>query len=112
MTIHRRDCYNVIHEDERERLVDVEWGRGGQLYPAAIRIEAWDRVGLLRDITAIVSDEKVNMAGVRAVEQPDHTVHISMTLDTTGLEQLSRLLNRLEAVRGVISVGRAREVAR
>ncbi len=112
VTIHRRDCYNVIHEDERERLVDVEWGRGGQLYPAAIRIEAWDRVGLLRDITAIVSDEKVNMAGVRAVEQPDHTVHISMTLDTTGLEQLSRLLNRLEAVRGVISVGRAREVAR
>jgi GTP pyrophosphokinase len=111
VTVHRRDCHNIVHEDERERLVEVEWGQRGQLYQAAILIEAWDRVGLLRDITSIVTEERVNMVGVRAVEQGDHTVQISMTLDTSGLEQLSRLLNRLEAVRGVIGVSRARDAA-
>ncbi len=109
VTIHRRDCHNIIHEDERERLVEVEWGHRGELYQAAILIEAWDRVGLLRDITQVVSEERVNMVGVRAVEEDDHTVQISMTLDTTGLGQLARLLNRLETVRGVIAVTRARE---
>ncbi len=65
VTVHRRDCPNIIHEDEVDRLVDVEWGRSGELYPVAIRMEAWDRVGLLRDIGNIVAEEKVNMQAVR-----------------------------------------------
>ena len=53
VTVHREDCYNVLHEAEKERLVDVEWGRTGQMYPVAVHIEAWDRVGLLRDVSTI-----------------------------------------------------------
>src|SRR5438477_1505848 len=55
VTVHRADCYNVLHEGEKERLVDVEWGRSDELYPVAVHVAAWDRVGLLRDITTIVS---------------------------------------------------------
>ena len=36
VTIHRHDCFNVLHEDEKDRLVDVEWGRSGELYPVAV----------------------------------------------------------------------------
>ena len=106
VTVHRRDCPNIIHEDEVDRLVDVEWGRSGELYPVAIRMEAWDRVGLLRDIGNIVAEEKVNMQAVRTQEHSDRTVSVYITLLTTGVDQLTRLFSKLESVRGVFSVDR------
>ena len=54
-----------------------------------MRIEAWDRVGLLRDITTVVTEDKVNMVGVRTIENGDGSVTIQATLETTGIEQLS-----------------------
>jgi len=111
VTIHRQDCRNILHEDERERLVEVEWGRRGQLYPVAVQIEAWDRVGLLRDISTMVAEEKVNMVGVHTQEHDDGTISIFVTLETTGIEQLTRLLGKLESVRGVVAVGRRLEGA-
>jgi GTP pyrophosphokinase len=112
VTVHRRDCFNVLQEDERERLVEVEWGRGGQLYPVAVRIEAWDRVGLMRDISTLVAEEHVNMGAVRTQEHPDSTVSVFLTLETTGIEQLSRVLNKLESVRSVLFVRRTMDSRR
>ncbi len=111
VSIHRTDCRNILNSDERERLVDVEWGRRGHLYPVAVHIEAWDRVGLLRDISTMVAEERVNMVGVHTQEQEDGVITIFVTLETTGIEQLTRLLSKLEAVRGVLSVGRRLEGA-
>ena len=112
VTIHRRDCFNVLHEDERQRLVEVEWGRTGQFYPVAVHIEAWDRVGLLRDISTLIAEEKVNMVGVRTQEHGDRTTAIFLTLETSGVYQLSRLLSKMETVRGVTSVARSMEQPR
>jgi guanosine-3',5'-bis(diphosphate) 3'-pyrophosphohydrolase len=109
VTVHRRDCFNVLHEDERQRLVDVEWGTTGEFYPVAVQIEAWDRVGLLRDVSTIIAGEKVNMVAVRTQEFGDRTTAIYLTLETRGVGQLSRLLSKLEIIRGVISVSRTAE---
>ena len=106
VTVHRADCLNVTNSTETERLVDVEWGARGQLFPVAIKLEASDRVGLLRDLTTIAADEKVNLAAVRTQEHQDRTVSVFLTLDTTGVEQLSRLFAKLEGVHGVYSVSR------
>ncbi|MGH9196638.1 MAG: RelA/SpoT family protein, partial [Acidimicrobiia bacterium] len=111
VSVHRADCRNVLNEDEKERLVDVEWGRRGQLYPVAVHIDAWDRVGLLRDITTMVAEEKVNMVGVHTQEGTDGHITIFVTLETAGVEQLSRLLTKLEGIRGVVSVSRRVEGA-
>jgi len=108
VSVHRRDCSNVLNEDEKERLVEVEWGRRDQLYPVAVHIEAWDRVGLLRDITTLVAEERVNMVGVHTQEQEDGQILIFVTLETSGIQQLTRLLSKLEAIRGVVSVSRKR----
>jgi GTP pyrophosphokinase len=106
VTVHRDDCHNVIHGQEQERLIGVDWGRTTQLFPVSIRIDAWDRVGLLRDLSTIVAEEKVNMTGVRTQEHGDRSTTLSITLETTGVEQLSRLLAKMEGVRGVFSVSR------
>ena len=70
-----------------------------------IEIEAWDRVGLLRDITSLVSEEKVNIASCVSKELEDVSV-ISLTVYIDGIDQLSRLCSKLESIGGVISVKR------
>jgi len=107
VTVHKRSCPNLRNEDEPERLVNVEWGQTRELYPVRVTIQAWDRVGLLRDITTRVSEQGVNMASVITSENPDGTATISLTLYTTGIGQLSRLFSKLEGVRGVISAIRS-----
>ncbi|MDD4859536.1 MAG: bifunctional (p)ppGpp synthetase/guanosine-3',5'-bis(diphosphate) 3'-pyrophosphohydrolase [Dehalococcoidales bacterium] len=111
VTVHRKDCYNIVHEDERERLVPVEWGEADTVYPVSVRAEAWDRVGLVRDITAVVADMKVNITAVSLTNHDDHTISTFLTLETKGLAQLSLLLKRIESINGVISVTRIGEEA-
>ena len=107
VTVHRMSCPNVLSESEVERLVQVSWGKTQTLYPVRIRIEAWDRVGLLRDITSLMSDERVNIASCVSEEYDDVSV-ISLTVYIVGIDQLSRLFSRLEGVEGVMEVDRAR----
>jgi guanosine-3',5'-bis(diphosphate) 3'-pyrophosphohydrolase len=106
VTIHREDCHNIIHEDERERLIPVEWGHGDNLYPANIEIEAWDRVGLMRDVTTLVAEEKVNITSVNLADGDGQTITMFLTLEIKGLAQLSQILKKIDAVKGVLSVSR------
>ena len=106
VTIHRQDCYNVIHEEEKKRLIPVEWGQTELLYPTKIQVDAWDRVGLIHDITAVVAEEKVNITAVNFIDHDDSTTSTFLTLETKGLAQLSRLLAKIEGVRGIISATR------
>ena len=107
VTVHGRNCSNLRGEDEQERLVEVDWGETRELYPVRLTLEAWDRVGLLRDITAQVSEQGVNIASVITTENSDGTASISLTLYTTGIGQLGCLFSKLEGIRGVISAVRS-----
>ena len=106
VTVHRQDCYNVIHEDEAERLIKVEWGQTGSVYPVNVQVKAWDRVGLIRDISTVVAEDKVNIARISFTNNTDYTTSLYFTLEINGLAQLSRLLAKVEGIRGVISVTR------
>ena len=105
VTVHRSSCLNIQNESEVERLVQVSWGKTQTLYPVRLRIEAWDRVGLLSDITSLVSDERVNIASCVSEEFDDISV-ISLTVYTDGIDQLSRLFSKLEGVEAVIGATR------
>jgi GTP pyrophosphokinase len=106
ITIHRKDCHNIINEKETDRLIPVEWGDTDSLYPVQIQVEALDRVGLMRDISTIVAEEKINIAAVSLTNNDDQTISIYFALEAANLAQLSRLLVRMEGVRGVTSAGR------
>ncbi len=107
VTVHRADCPNILAEDERERLVEVEWGKvKEQVYPVSIRIDAWDRDGLLRDVSTIVAEDKVNMTNVSAITNADRTATIRATLQIGDIAKLSRVMSRLEGLRGIQAVMR------
>ncbi|MBT9161316.1 MAG: GTP pyrophosphokinase [Dehalococcoidia bacterium] len=106
ITIHRRNCSNISTESEKERLIDVSWGRGVRSYPVSICIQAYDRVGLIKDITTVVSEAKINISSISNVNHDDATTSVYLTLDIADIGQLSRLFSRLERVRGIITVNR------
>ncbi len=107
VTVHRADCVSILHEDEPERIVEVDWGHvQARSFRAAIRIEAWDREGLLRDISAVVADEKINISALNVSTHKDGTATAHATLDVDSLAHLSRVMTRLEAIRDVNRVAR------
>jgi GTP pyrophosphokinase len=106
VTVHRQDCYNVVSEDEQERLIDVEWRQADSLHPVRVCVKAWDRVGLIRDISTIVAEEKVNITNMNVTEHGDGTASLYVDLETRGLAQLGRLLAKIEGIRAVTSVAR------
>jgi guanosine-3',5'-bis(diphosphate) 3'-pyrophosphohydrolase len=106
VTVHRRDCPNIRAVSEPERLVEVGWGTARNVSTVRIRIEAFDRVGLLHDITGAVSTEGVNITASSTEVGTDGEVVVHVTMQVGSLEQLSRLFTRVEAVRGVRSASR------
>jgi guanosine-3',5'-bis(diphosphate) 3'-pyrophosphohydrolase len=107
VSVHRADCRNIKNEDETERVVLVRWGKSKTLHPVRLQLQAWDRVGLLRDITTLVSQEKVNIASMVTTEHEDDSCSIFLTVYTTGVGQMSRLFSRLEGVEEVFYVSRS-----
>jgi GTP pyrophosphokinase len=108
--VHREDCQNLINyrKQERERLVHVNWLSMSQpSYLAPIVISARDRAGLIRDITAAVSDVGINLMALNShVNGNRERVVITATLEIENLEALRHLFARLEKVKHVVSVER------
>jgi GTP pyrophosphokinase len=91
-------------------LIEVEWeGSPQQTYPIAIRIEAFDRTGLLSDITQVVADNKVNILAANVSVSADRTATVKATLEVASVAQLARVMVRLEQLKDVTTV--ARELA-
>ncbi|MSQ12551.1 MAG: bifunctional (p)ppGpp synthetase/guanosine-3',5'-bis(diphosphate) 3'-pyrophosphohydrolase [Dehalococcoidia bacterium] len=106
VTIHKKDCLNIAHEDEPERIMPVTWGASKQLYPVSVRVTAWDRVGLLRDITNVVAGEGVNITSSTVETSPDRTALITLAVETNGIGQLRKLFTKLETIKGVTGIVR------
>jgi guanosine-3',5'-bis(diphosphate) 3'-pyrophosphohydrolase len=111
ITVHRRDCPNIIHEQEKERLIKVEWGDVAQVYPVTIQVDAWDRVGLVRDISGIIAEEGVNLSEVSMGNHQDGSVKMGFTLEVKGAAQLSKIMSRIYSVWNVIDVTRKGEIS-
>ena len=89
-------------------LISVEWRtKPEKVYPVTVRIEAFDREGLLRDISTVVADEYVNMGDVSTYRK-GHEVQVNVTLEVSDLSQLSRVLSRVEELTNVTMVQRYR----
>jgi GTP pyrophosphokinase len=87
-------------------MIPVSWGRAKRLYPVNLVIEALDRVGLLHDITGMLSADGIGLAGSQTNVSEDGSVSIYLTIRVVDMEQLSRAFSRIEQVRGVRNVSR------
>jgi guanosine-3',5'-bis(diphosphate) 3'-pyrophosphohydrolase len=107
VTVHLQQCPTVVNEREVSRLIDVEWeAEATQTYPIAIRVEAYDRTGLLSDITQVVAENKVNIVAAAVGVTADHTAVVTATLQVHSVSQLARVMGRIENLKDVINVQR------
>jgi GTP pyrophosphokinase len=107
VTVHLTSCPTVLNEREVSRLIDVEWeAAAAETYPIAVRIEAYDRTGLLSDVTQVMAENKVNILAANVTVNPDHTAVLSMTIQVASVAQLAKVLGRVEQLKDVISVQR------
>ncbi len=110
VTVHKISCNNAKYSLKPEKIVDVNWGEYTTTYSSRLIVNAYDRVGLIRDITMVVSSEGVNIHKITSSENKgSNAVNIAMTVYTRGVQQLSKLFSRLEAIPGIESVIRINE---
>lgn len=110
--VHRSDCPNLLHMEaiEPNRVLQVSWGmEPSQTYPVEVSILAYDRTGLLRDVSMVMADEKVNVIGVNTQSnRGDNTASMQLTVEIESLANLSSLINKVEQLPNVISARRIR----
>ena len=110
VTVHREDCVNVAAVTDPERLIEVSWG-GGQLeqrYTVPVEIVAHDREGLLRDISTVVADKKINMSSVEVVTR-SHIATLYISLEVADNQQLVRVMGKLDSIPDVYEVRRVNQ---
>ena len=108
VTIHRKDCSAILRmpEDRRNRVLTAQWGGNkGDHFSVDIAVLAYDRQGLLRDISELFSREKINVTKVNTLSK-NNQADMQFAIEITNLEQLSRLLALLHQVPNVVSARR------
>ena len=108
VTIHRRDCLNVLRMNEGERLIEVDWGHeAAETYAVTVHVHAYDRPGLFRDIASVIAEESINMSAANLVTQPkNHLAKMMLTLQITDVNQLARVLTRVARLPNVVEAVR------
>ncbi len=110
VSVHRKDCPNFLALQMRhpERVIDVHWGQPRETFPVPIYIRAFDRRGLMRDISDVIAREGINIQRVY-VETDDIMAEVHLVVEVRDLSQLHRLLVRIENLPNVVSAVRERQ---
>ncbi|HEU4745808.1 MAG TPA: bifunctional (p)ppGpp synthetase/guanosine-3',5'-bis(diphosphate) 3'-pyrophosphohydrolase, partial [Anaerolineales bacterium] len=106
-TIHRQDCPNILRQKDTERLLQVDWGKVERTFPVHITVKAYDRQGLMGDISTLLQGEGVNIADV-SVNYNRTVADIKLVIEIRDLAQLSRVLTRIESLPNVLEALRTR----
>ena len=106
-TIHRQDCPNVLRRKDKERLLQVSWGQVEQTFAVPITVKAYDRQGLMGDISTLLQNEGVNIADV-SVNFNRSVADLKLVVEVRDLAQLSRVLTRIESLPNVVEAQRTR----
>jgi GTP pyrophosphokinase len=106
-TIHRQDCPNILRRKDTERLLQVDWGKIERTFPVHITVKAYDRQGLMGDISTLLQGENVNIADV-SVNYNRTVADIRLVIEIRDLAQLSRVLTRIENLPNVLEAQRTK----
>jgi len=109
VTVHRRDCSNVLKQTDKERLIQVDWGtpQEKQTHPVPIVVSAFDRAGLIRDVSEIIANEQLNLTDIK-VTIKDNIASVWLTIEVSDLYQLKKIMDKIEQLNNVIEVSRRR----
>ncbi len=112
VSIHKVDCSNILNlkQHQPKRIMEVSWGEAPEnVYPVDLDIKAYDRRGLLKDITLLLSNENTNIVSMNTLShRQDGTVDMMFTIEIDSLEKLGKLVNKIDQLPNVLEVSRHR----
>ncbi|MFQ3289148.1 MAG: GTP pyrophosphokinase [Alteromonadaceae bacterium] len=113
ISVHRLDCEQLSNAliQQPEREVEVQWGlkndNNQQFYQVKVQVIAMDRQGLLRDVSTIISNERVSIVGVESYsDSSKQTMVMSITMETPNSDTLSKVIGKLLQLEDVGEVRR------
>jgi GTP pyrophosphokinase len=110
VALHRQDCHNMLNlvPANQSRLVDVDWGVGSKaVYPVDIHVHAYDRPGLVRDVTTLIANEKLNLIALTTTtDKKQNTAHVAVTVEIHDISVLSKVFDHIRHIPNVIDVQR------
>jgi GTP pyrophosphokinase len=110
VSIHSQACANLARLKLKSpaRVLAVDWGKmGSGEFPVDIEVQAFDRRGLVRDVSAALTDEKISIHGMSTVtDKHDNVAHMRIGISISGLPQLSKVLSRIAQLPNIISARR------
>ncbi len=110
ITIHKRDCSNILAlpEAKRQRLIEVEWGQGADsVYPVEISMTAYQRTGLMQDVSTILANLKVNLLEINSTtNQAEQMVYTRLTIEIHSVDDLVAIIDKLSQLPNVQDVRR------
>jgi GTP pyrophosphokinase len=110
VSIHSQSCANLARLSLKApaRVLAVDWGRlGSNEFPVDIDVQAFDRRGLVRDVSAALADEKISIRGMTTVtDKQENVAHMRIDITISGLPQLTKVLARIAQLPNVISARR------
>ncbi len=114
VSVHREDCSRFINlqNTSPQRIIEVTWGDSARAdYKVDVAIEAYDRQGLLRDITELFANARINVLSINTdTNRKSHTATMRLTVEVPNLGFLSKLLERINRLPNVISAVRVAEM--
>ncbi len=112
ISIHRNDCINILSlsDTERARIIEAEWQLDNDdaegVYQAEIVLYANNRSGLLVDVSRMLTEKNINITAVNTRVSKQGVCTMMLSFETTGREQLNRIIEKLNTVPGVIDIER------
>ncbi len=105
VSIHRRDCPNILRRSVTGRLIEVSWGPRVETIPTTISVQAFDRPRLFGEISSIIGAADVNISDV-GQSKKNHTTTLYITLEIHNIAELSQLLAKISKLPNVIEARR------
>jgi GTP pyrophosphokinase len=111
VSVHRKNCPNANEFTQQvERLIDVEWQSETKVaYNADVEIRAYDRKGLLAEITTIVDESKININSFYSRTSKDRMAIINFILEIHDVDQLNKLIRKFKKIEGIVDVFRSKQ---
>ena len=110
ITVHKRSCPNILSlpEEKRQRLIEVEWGhQSGSVYPVEVSVTAYQRTGLMQDISTILANLKINLLNVNSnTKQDEQLVYTRLTMEIRSVDELVTIIDKLSQLPNVQDVRR------
>ena len=109
VSVHRKDCPNIVTDDAKERLIPVEWETGlndRKEYNVEIEITGFDRRGLLNEVLQAVNETKTDISAVAGKTDRNKITTITMTISIFNVSHLQKVVDRIKQIPDLYAVRR------